>query len=193
MAKKVNSGTNPRDLAEKVNSSTNPEDLAKKVNSGTNPEDLTKKVNSGMNPKDFVEKVNSGTNPEDVTPFFHSDALDICISVEALEVDLRFPLHPLIEECLSRDADQMDLSDLRGMPKMSNGKAPSIHAIAPALEVGVSPAMEAPKTSSKRPIDAPTGQADDPARRHKKVKLLTRRHKSRHDGGDLAPTLRTRS
>ncbi|RWW60304.1 hypothetical protein BHE74_00032714 [Ensete ventricosum] len=41
-----------------------------------------------------------------------------------------------------------------------------------------------PKTSSKRPIDAPTGQADDPARRHKKVKVLTRRHKSRHSEGE---------
>ncbi|RZS24309.1 hypothetical protein BHM03_00057360 [Ensete ventricosum] len=28
------------------------------------------------------------------------DALGICISVDALEADLRFPLHPLIEECL---------------------------------------------------------------------------------------------
>ncbi|RZS11899.1 hypothetical protein BHM03_00043276 [Ensete ventricosum] len=65
----------------------------------------------------------------------------------------------------------MDLSDLRGMPKMSNGKAPSIRVVAPAREVGVSPAMEAPKTSSKRPIDAPTRQAD-PARRHKKDKKL---------------------
>ncbi|RZR95738.1 hypothetical protein BHM03_00024611 [Ensete ventricosum] len=28
------------------------------------------------------------------------DAPDMCISVDALEVGLRFPLHPLIEECL---------------------------------------------------------------------------------------------
>ncbi|RWW40577.1 hypothetical protein BHE74_00053996 [Ensete ventricosum] len=28
------------------------------------------------------------------------DAPGMCISVDALEVDLRFPLHPLIEECL---------------------------------------------------------------------------------------------
>ncbi|RWW36727.1 hypothetical protein BHE74_00058231, partial [Ensete ventricosum] len=31
---------------------------------------------------------------------YSSDAPDMCISVDALEVDLRFPLHPLIEECL---------------------------------------------------------------------------------------------
>ncbi|RWW35785.1 hypothetical protein BHE74_00059243, partial [Ensete ventricosum] len=48
---------------------------------------------------------------------------------------------------------------------VSSGKAPSTRATAPAREVGVSPAREVPKTSSKRSIDAPTEQADDPARR----------------------------
>ncbi|RWW36725.1 hypothetical protein BHE74_00058230 [Ensete ventricosum] len=66
--------------------------------------------------------------------------------------------------------DQMDLGDLRGMPKMYDGKAPSTRAAAPAREVGVSSAREAPKASSKRSIDAPTEQVDDPARRHKKGK-----------------------
>ncbi|KAJ8470139.1 hypothetical protein OPV22_024482 [Ensete ventricosum] len=74
--------------------------------------------------------------------------------------------------------DRIDLGDLRGMPKMSDGKAPSTRTAAPAWEVGVSPAREAPKVSSKKLIDAPTEQVDDPARRHKKVKVLTRRHKS---------------
>ncbi|RRT35026.1 hypothetical protein B296_00037367 [Ensete ventricosum] len=60
--------------------------------------------------------------------------------------------------------DRMDLGDLRGMPKMSSNKAPLIRAAAQAREVGVSPTREAPKTSSNRPIDAPTEQADDPAR-----------------------------
>ncbi|RWW45637.1 hypothetical protein BHE74_00048503 [Ensete ventricosum] len=31
---------------------------------------------------------------------YSSDAPDMCISVDALETGLRFPLHPLIEECL---------------------------------------------------------------------------------------------
>ncbi|RZS14951.1 hypothetical protein BHM03_00046717 [Ensete ventricosum] len=31
---------------------------------------------------------------------YSSDAPDMCITVDALEVGLRFPLHPLIEECL---------------------------------------------------------------------------------------------
>ncbi|RRT55738.1 hypothetical protein B296_00012735 [Ensete ventricosum] len=145
----------------------------------------------------------------------------MCISMDALEVGLRFPLHLLIEECLrwwrispsqlvpnswrylvvflgesqgagiipTRDLFmacfwlyQMDLDELRGMPKVSGGKAPSTRTT--AREVGVSLAREAPKASSKRPIDAPTEQADDPARRHKKLKVLTRRHKSRHGEGE---------
>ncbi|RRT83423.1 hypothetical protein B296_00017726 [Ensete ventricosum] len=69
--------------------------------------------------------------------------------------------------------DRMYLGDLRGMPKISGGKAPSTLAAAQVREVGVSPAREAPKASSKRPIDAPTEQVDDLVRRHKKVKVLT--------------------
>ncbi|RRT31661.1 hypothetical protein B296_00051034 [Ensete ventricosum] len=79
---------------------------------------------------------------------------------------------------------RMDLDDLHGMPKISSGKAPSTRATAPAWEVDVSPAREAPKALSKRSIDTPTEQVDDPARRHKKVKVLTRRHKSRHGEGE---------
>ncbi|RRT65215.1 hypothetical protein B296_00020638, partial [Ensete ventricosum] len=45
------------------------------------------------------------------------------------------------------------------------------------------PTTEALKSSSKRPTEASTQQADDLARRHKKVKILSRRHKSRHDEG----------
>ncbi|RWW19394.1 hypothetical protein GW17_00016552, partial [Ensete ventricosum] len=70
------------------------------------------------------------------------------------------------------------------MPKMSGGKAPSTRVAVPAPEVDISPAREAPKASSKRPIDTPTEQVDDPARQHKKVKVLTRRHKSRHGEGE---------
>ncbi|RRT60930.1 hypothetical protein B296_00016900, partial [Ensete ventricosum] len=82
------------------------------------------------------------------------------------------------------NADQINLGDLHGMPKMSSGKASSTRVVTPAQEVDVSPPREAPKTSSKRPIDAPTEQADDLARQHKKVKVLTRRHKSRHGEGE---------
>ncbi|RRT53363.1 hypothetical protein B296_00027315 [Ensete ventricosum] len=84
----------------------------------------------------------------------------------------------------SNNKDRMSLGDLRGMPKMSSGKAPSTRAVAPAQEVDISPAREAPKASSKRPIDASTEQADDSARQNKKVKVLTRRHKSRHGEGE---------
>ncbi|RZR96237.1 hypothetical protein BHM03_00025208, partial [Ensete ventricosum] len=79
---------------------------------------------------------------------------------------------------------RMDLSELRGMPKLSGGKASSTRAAAPAREVDASPARETPKASSKRSIDASTEQVDDPARWPKKVKVLTRRHKSRHGEGE---------
>ncbi|RWW06760.1 hypothetical protein GW17_00029879 [Ensete ventricosum] len=45
------------------------------------------------------------------------------------------------------------------------------------------PTTKALKSSSKRPTEASTQHADDLARRHKKVKILSRRHKSRHDEG----------
>ncbi|KAJ8467354.1 hypothetical protein OPV22_029906 [Ensete ventricosum] len=79
--------------------------------------------------------------------------------------------------CRSNDPDE-----LRGMPKVSSGKAPPTRPA--AREVGASPAREAPKASSKRSVDAPTKQGDDAARRHKKIKVLTRRHKSRLGEGE---------
>ncbi|RRT45865.1 hypothetical protein B296_00045733 [Ensete ventricosum] len=160
LAEKVNSGTSPGDLAERVNSGINFGELAERVNSGTNPRDLVEMVNSGTNPGDLVEKVNSGTNSGDLAGRVNSGTNS----------------GDLVE--------RMDLGDLRGMPKMSDGKAPSTCTVAPAREVDVSPAREAPKASFKRSIDAPTEQVDDPARRHKKVKVLTRRHKSQHDEGE---------
>ncbi|RWW13483.1 hypothetical protein GW17_00022792 [Ensete ventricosum] len=158
----LNSGTNPGDLAEKVNSGTNPGNLVEKVNSGTNSGDLAERVNSGTNPGDLAERVNSGTNSDDL----------------AEKVNSITNLGDLAKK-VNSSTNPGDLAE-----KMSNGKAPSTHAAAPAREVGVSPAREAPKASSKRPIDASTEQADDLARRHKKVKVLTRRHKSRHGEGE---------
>ncbi|RRT66546.1 hypothetical protein B296_00015979 [Ensete ventricosum] len=90
----------------------------------------------------------------------------------------------LVEAGLSpASRDRMDLGDLHGMPKVSEGKTPSVHAAVLAREVGVSLAREAPKTSSKRPTDTSTEQIDDLTRRHKKVKILSRSHKSRHGEG----------
>ncbi|RRT35742.1 hypothetical protein B296_00045033 [Ensete ventricosum] len=84
----------------------------------------------------------------------------------------------LVEAGLSpASMDQMDLGELRGMPKVSSGKAPPTRAA--TREVGSSPAREAPKASSKRPVDVSAEQAADAAKRHKKIKVLTRRHKSR--------------
>ncbi|RWW51012.1 hypothetical protein BHE74_00042682, partial [Ensete ventricosum] len=165
------------------------------------------------------------------------DAPSMCISVDALEAGLRFPLHPLIEECLrvvedlsqpgsaqlvalpchlfgrvlrgrdypnsglvhdllsplqesrwllrhrpGRFSNRMDLGELRGMPKVTSGKVPLTRPT--AREVDASPARDAPKASLKRPIVTPTEQAEDAARHHKKVKVLTRRHKSRLGEGE---------
>ncbi|RZS28487.1 hypothetical protein BHM03_00062080 [Ensete ventricosum] len=76
----------------------------------------------------------------------------------------------------------MDLGDLRGMPKVSGGKTPIARPAASTQGVGEVPPTEAPKSSSKRPSDAPV-QSDDPSRRQKKVKILSRRHKSCHGEG----------
>ncbi|RRT32536.1 hypothetical protein B296_00052579 [Ensete ventricosum] len=70
----------------------------------------------------------------------------------------------------------MDLGELRGMPRMTSGKVPLTRPT--AHEVGASPAWEAPRASLKRPVVSPPEQAEDTVRHHKKVKVLTRRHKS---------------
>ncbi|RRT36391.1 hypothetical protein B296_00033009 [Ensete ventricosum] len=256
LAKRANSGTNLGDLAERVNSDTNHEDLVESVFGA--PVASRREGPKGSRGHEGGSLPRYGSDEGSITVIrgwyniptefglhipqpeqrpYSSDAPGMCISVDALEAGLRFPLHPLIEECLrwwrnspsqvaptswhylvvflgecrgagitptrdlfiacfclckgrgnyyltARVGFRMDLGYLRGMPKMSSGKALSTRATAPAQEVGVSPVREASKTSSKSPIDAPTGQTDDPARRHKKVKVLTRRYKPRHDEGE---------
>ncbi|RWW39258.1 hypothetical protein BHE74_00055433 [Ensete ventricosum] len=81
-----------------------------------------------------------------------------------------------LKEILS-SSHRMDLGELRGMPKVSSGKAPPTRAA--TREVSSYPVREAPKASSKRPVDVPAEQAADATKRHKKIKVLTRRHKSR--------------
>ncbi|RZS26808.1 hypothetical protein BHM03_00060209 [Ensete ventricosum] len=68
------------------------------------------------------------------------------------------------------------------MPKVTTDKVPPTRPT--AREVGASPAREALKASLKRPVVAPTEQVEDAARHHKKVKVLTRRHKSRLGEGE---------
>ncbi|RRT34333.1 hypothetical protein B296_00017986 [Ensete ventricosum] len=76
----------------------------------------------------------------------------------------------------------MDLGELRGMPKVASSKVPPTRPT--ARDVGASPAREALKASLKRPVVSPTEQAEDAVRHHKKVKVLTRSHKSRPDEGE---------
>ncbi|RZR82643.1 hypothetical protein BHM03_00009097 [Ensete ventricosum] len=86
---------------------------------------------------------------------------------------------PYLSEEESVLVNRMDLGELRGMPKVTNDKGPPTRAA--TQEVGSSPAREAPKASSKRPVDVPIEQATDAAKRYKKIKVLMRRHKSRLD------------
>ncbi|RRT32247.1 hypothetical protein B296_00053384 [Ensete ventricosum] len=89
----------------------------------------------------------------------------------------------LVEAGLSpASKNQMDLGELRGMPKVTSGKVPPTRPT--AREVSASPAREAPKASLKRSVVTPTEQVEDAVRRHKKVKVLTRRHKSRLGEGE---------
>ncbi|RRT45293.1 hypothetical protein B296_00037115 [Ensete ventricosum] len=78
----------------------------------------------------------------------------------------------------------MDLSDLRGMLKVSGGKTLAAQSVASTQGVDRVPPTEAPKSSSKRPFDSPV-PSDDPSWRHKKVKILSQKHKSRHGKGGL--------
>ncbi|RWW07192.1 hypothetical protein GW17_00029435 [Ensete ventricosum] len=179
LAERVISGTNLGDLAERVVSGTNPGDLAERVISGTNPGDLAEGILVSFlrdlevmkAAHDLDTAVTKGSlavirerysipteyglhvsQPRQHP--FSSDAPGMCISVDALEASLWFPLHPLIEECLKwwrislSQTHRMDLDELRRMPKVSGGKAPSTRAAVPAREVP------------------------------------TRRHKSRHGDGD---------
>ncbi|KAJ8492395.1 hypothetical protein OPV22_014116 [Ensete ventricosum] len=116
---------------------------------------------------------------------YSSDVSGVCISVDALEASLRFPLHPIIEECIKWwriSSNWMDLGNLRGMPKVLGGKTPAARSAASTQGVSEAPPTEAPRSSSKRSSDTSV-PSDDPSRRHKKVKILSRRHKSRHREG----------
>ncbi|RWW45542.1 hypothetical protein BHE74_00048611, partial [Ensete ventricosum] len=81
------------------------------------------------------------------------------------------------------EVDRMDLGDLHGMPKVSGEKTLTARSTASTQGVGEVPPTGAPRSSSKRSSDAPV-PSDEPSRRHKKVKILSRRHKSRHGKGE---------
>ncbi|RRT31425.1 hypothetical protein B296_00050782 [Ensete ventricosum] len=53
----------------------------------------------------------------------------------------------------------MNLGELRGRPKVTSGKVPPTRPT--AREVGASPAREAPRASSKRPVVSPPEQVED--------------------------------
>ncbi|RZS26122.1 hypothetical protein BHM03_00059427 [Ensete ventricosum] len=269
LAERANSGTNLGDLAGRANSGTNLRYLAERANSGTNLGDVAERAKSSTNLGDLAEsrtraqileiwlrreRYNIPTEyglqvPQPRQRPYSSDAPRVCISVDALEAGLWFPLHPTIEECIrwwrispSQVAPNswrylvVFLGECRGAgiiptrnlfmacfrlyksqggyyltarvgfkvsraPSNNKGCRPDGSRQSAWDTEGVwretpfgscssagsggqrPPTTKALKSSSKRPTEASTQQADDLARRHKKVKILSRRHKSRHDEG----------
>ncbi|RRT31385.1 hypothetical protein B296_00053691 [Ensete ventricosum] len=83
----------------------------------------------------------------------------------------------------------MDLGELCGMPRVTGGKVPPTRPT--ACEVGASPTREAPRASSKRPAPPPSPeQVEDAGRHQKKMKVLTRKHKSRVGDGESRSRLK---
>ncbi|RRT58944.1 hypothetical protein B296_00028446, partial [Ensete ventricosum] len=211
LAEGVISSTNLEDLTERVTSGTNLEDLAEGILSVGMTSDSSSIIRvisspgsggvSQSDPEASPSGVSSGPPLSvdsralrDLEVMKADHDLDTTVNEGSLAVirvrysiPIEYGLHVPQpgQRPFSLDAlDRMDLGKLRGMPKVSGGKAPSTRAVEPAREVSASPTRETPKASSKRLIDASAEQVDDPARRPKKVKVLTRRHKSRHSEGE---------
>ncbi|RRT53823.1 hypothetical protein B296_00031583 [Ensete ventricosum] len=211
LAEKVISGTNPRDLAERVVSGTNLRDLVEGLLVGMTSSDSSSSVrvisslgSRGVSQSD-PEASSSGASSgpllsvdsralRDLEVMKADHDLDttvtegsIVVIRERYNIQAEYGLYVSQpgQRPFSSDApDRMDLGELHEMPKVSGDKTPSTRTVAPTREVVTSPTRETQKASSKRPIDASTEQVDDPARRPKKVKVLTRRHKSRHGKGE---------
>ncbi|RWW35538.1 hypothetical protein BHE74_00059516 [Ensete ventricosum] len=269
LAERANSGTNLRYFAERADSGTNLGDVAERAKSSTNLGDLAESRTRaqileiwprGRTRAQILEiwprreRYNIPTEyglqvPQPRQRPYSLDAPRVCISVDALEAGLWFPLHPTIEECIrwwkispSQVAPNswrylvVFLGECRGAgiiptrnlfmacfrlyksqggyyltacvgfkvsraPSNNKGCRPDGSRQSAWDAKGVwretpfgscssagsggqrPPTTEALKSSSKRPTEASTQQADDLALRHKKVKILSRRHKSRHDEG----------
>ncbi|RRT40721.1 hypothetical protein B296_00037304, partial [Ensete ventricosum] len=212
LAERVISGTNPENLSERVIWGTNPEDLAEGILVGMTSSDSSSSVRVISSPRlggvsqSYPEANPSGASSGPPSPVDSRALLDMevmktdhnldmtvtegsfVVVRDRYSIPIEYGLHvpqlgqpPSVQTC---PVYQMDLGELHGMPKVFGSKAPSTRAVALAREVSASPARETPKASSKRPIDASIEQVDDPARWPMKVKVLTRRHKSRHGEGE---------
>ncbi|RRT37358.1 hypothetical protein B296_00031882 [Ensete ventricosum] len=210
LAERVNSGINPEDLAERVNSSIDPGDLAKRV--GMTSSDSSSRVRVVSSPglgetsRCDPEVGSSGASSgppllvdvrvlRDLEVMKSDHDLDTAVTEGSLAVirerysiPIEYGLHFVDLGSTNRHTrsatppHQMDLGELCGMPKVTSGKVPPTRPT--AQEVGASPAREAPKASLKRPVDTPTERVEDAARHRKKVKVLTRRHKSHLGEGE---------
>ncbi|RRT75503.1 hypothetical protein B296_00009486 [Ensete ventricosum] len=190
LAKEPISDTNLGDLAEKVISGTNPRDLTEGLFASCHWRLLSYRPSQFPGQRGVFQQ----QRLEIPLPFHKWSGLG-GLGLTGQHTRLAMPLPPylfeeefvlvdrlkgilsssrMIKEMIELwlvNAYRMDLDELRGMPKVSGGKAPSTRTATPAREVITSLVRETPKASSKRPIDASTEQVDDAARRLKKVKV----------------------
>ncbi|RZR98945.1 hypothetical protein BHM03_00028399 [Ensete ventricosum] len=120
---------------------------------------------------------------------------EISISVDALEVGLRFPLHPTIVECLKRwriSPNQMApnswryliafLGECHGKPRMLGGNdalTADPKSAQPEVEVTHT------KASGKRPTESPAPDPTATGRPRKWVKIAVRKYKAHRREGSL--------
>ncbi|RWV96276.1 hypothetical protein GW17_00041031 [Ensete ventricosum] len=203
LAKRANLGINLRDLAERANSGTNLGDLVERMNSGTNLGDLAERVNSGTNLGDFAEWVDSGTNLKDLVEKANSDTYleDLAeranSSTNLGDLAKRANSGTNLGDLAKRANSYINLGD-SACPSPGSGATSLGEPEASSLWVSSGPpspvdarvlrdlkVMKKPQSHAtyKRPSDVSIQQADDLAQRHKKVKILSRRHKSRHGKG----------
>ncbi|RRT75254.1 hypothetical protein B296_00031456 [Ensete ventricosum] len=188
----MNSGTNHRDLTERANTGTNHGDLAERVNSGTNLGDLTERVSSGTNLGDLVEKANSGINLGDLAERGNSGinlgdlAEGANSGINLRDLAERAILGTDLGDLIERANSGTNLRDFAERANSRSNTASRLSTGCTSRNPGNVPIVRtrpgSPRSSSKRSSDASV-PSDDPARRHKKVKVLSRRHKSRHDEG----------
>ncbi|RZS22516.1 hypothetical protein BHM03_00055298 [Ensete ventricosum] len=150
-------------------------------------------------PKEYVLRT-----PSVEQQHYNAGSSEISISLDALEADIHFSLHPTIVECLlwwrislsqmtpnswryliafldeCRGAGAMDLNALHRKPKMLSGKNPlAIGARGSSSEVEEIHI----ENTMKRPVESSVLDQVVAGRAGKRVKITVRKHKSYHDEG----------
>ncbi|RWW53361.1 hypothetical protein BHE74_00040158 [Ensete ventricosum] len=117
---------------------------------------------------------------------YNTESSEFSISVDALEANFCFPLHPTIVECLrwwrispSQVAltRAMNLDVLRKKLKASSGKSSSVARAASSPPEAKEICVE---VMAKRPVGSAVPEQASTARLGKQVKIAVKKHKSHH-------------